>query len=533
LKLTFSAPIEAADSERRIISGKIMEYGATGHTSVGPVVFEKNSIEIPAANRIKLLAQHEPNNPIGRAQSFSANGDYLFGTFKISNSSKGTDYLTLAAEDLISGLSVGVEVIASIPKDNYLLVTAAKLVEVSLVESPAFENAIVTKVAASQSNTVEAQNHTVTTTITTNITTDETTDQPTDQTESEEVMPTPENPVTPAEEAPVVDATRPRTAVPYNALDSQRVRHGITSSGRYLQHKILAAQGNDESKLWITAADDFSSAGLGFTPTQYLRDIVTTSNFGRPAVDAVDKQALPASGMTINRPKFTTYPVATVEAEGGAVQNTDAVSEYLTATVSKYSGMQTLSVELLERSDPGFFDAITRQLELAYLKVTDAAVITAITSFGTVGTTTVTADADGIIDFIATESPLCYSGSSFFAKNYLCGSSQWSLLLGSTDTTGRPIFTANQPMNAAGTSSVSSIKGNVLGLDLYVDKSAVATTIDDSAFIIAPEAFTVFESPTAYMSVNVVSNLQIQVAIYGYMATMGNIAAGIRRFNIA
>ena len=527
MKLTFSAAIEAADSERRIISGKIMEYGATGHTSVGPVVFEKGSIAIPTANRIKLLAQHEPNNPIGRAQSFSADGNYVFGTFKISNSSKGTDYLTLASEDLVSGLSVGVEVIASIPKDNYLLVTAAKLVEVSLVESPAFENATVTKVAASESETVEAGSSTSTTTITTTVTTTET--------ESEDVMTTaPENtaPET-AAEAPVVDAARPTTAVPYNALDSQRVRHGITSSGRYLQHKILAAQGNDESKLWITAADDFSSAGLGFTPTQYLRDIVTTSNFGRPAVDAVDKQALPASGMTINRPKFTTYPTATVEAEGGAVANTDAVSEYLSATVSKYSGMQTLSVELLERSDPGFFDAITRQLELAYLKVTDAAVITALTSFGTAGTTNVTADAAGIIDFISTESPLCYSGSSFFAKNYLCGSSQWSLLLGSTDTTGRPIFTANQPMNAAGTSSVSSIKGNVLGLDLYVDKNAVSTTIDNSAFIIAPEAFTVFESPTAYMSVNVVSNLQVQVAIYGYMATMGNIAAGIRRFNIA
>ena len=293
MKLTFSAAIEAADSERRIISGKIMEYGATGHTSVGPVVFEKGSIAIPAANRIKLLAQHEPNNPIGRAQSLSADGNYVFGTFKISNSSKGTDYLTLASEDLVSGLSVGVEVIASIPKDNYLLVTAAKLVEVSLVESPAFENATVTKVAASESETVEAGSSTSTTTITTTVTTTET--------ESEDVMTTaPENtaPET-AAEAPVVDAARPTTAVPYNALDSQRVRHGITSSGRYLQHKILAAQGNDESKLWITAADDFSSAGLGFTPTQYLRDIVTTSNFGRPAVDAVDKQALPASGMTI------------------------------------------------------------------------------------------------------------------------------------------------------------------------------------------------------------------------------------------
>ena len=515
MKLTFSAAIEAADSERRIISGKIMEYGATGHTSVGPVVFEKGSIAIPAANRIKLLAQHEPNNPIGRAQSFSADGNYVFGTFKISNSSKGTDYLTLAAEDLISGLSVGVEVEASLPKEGYLLVTAAKLVEVSLVESPAFENAIVTKVAASENET-ENEEH------------------PSTETESEAPVDTTPEAVTPeVVPAPVVEASRLTTSVPYNALDSQRVRHGITSSGQLLRHKILAAQGNEESKLWVTAADDFSSAGLGFTPTQYLRDIVTTSNFGRPAVDAVDKQALPASGMTINRPKFTTYPVATVEAEGGAVQNTDAVSEYLSATVSKYSGMQTLSVELLERSDPGFFDAITRQLELAYLKVTDAAVITALTSFGTAGTTNVTADAAGIIDFISTESPLCYSGSSFFAKNYLCGSSQWSLLLGSTDTTGRPIFTANQPMNAAGTSSVSSIKGNVLGLDLYVDKNAVSTTIDNSAFIIAPEAFTVFESPTAYMSVNVVSNLQVQVAIYGYMATMGNIAAGIRRFNIA
>jgi hypothetical protein len=66
-----------------------------------------------------------------------------------------------------------------------------------------------------------------------------------------------------------------------------------------------------------------------------------------------------------------------------------------------------------------------------------------------------------------------------------------------------------------------------------VDKNVTATTIDNSSYIIAPEALTVFESPTAFMSVNVVSNLQVQVAIYGYMATMLNIAGGIRRFNVA
>jgi hypothetical protein len=87
-------------------------------------------------------------------------------------------------------------------------------------------------------------------------------------------------------------------------------------------------------------------------------------------------------------------------------------------------------------------------------------------------------------------------------------------------------------MNSGGNAATTSAKGSVLGLDLYVDRNVVSTTIDESAFIIAPEAFTVFESPTAYMSVNVVSNLQVQIAIYGYMATMVNIAGGIRRFNL-
>lgn len=514
MKLTFSTSIQAADSERRIIAGKIMEYGATGQTSVGPVIFERGSISIPSAAKVKLLAQHEPNNPIGRAQSFSNEGDFIYGSFKISNSSKGTDYLTLAAEDLISGLSVGVEVEASLPKDGYLLVTAAKLIEVSLVESPAFENAIVTKVAASESETENAEN-------------------PSTETESEAPVETTPEAVTPeVVPAPVVEAARPTTAVPYNALDSQRVRHGITSSGQLLKHKILAAQGNEESKLWITAADDFSSAGLGFNPTQYLKSIVSTQgNFGRPAMECVDKQALPASGMTINRPKFTTYPTVTVEAEGGAVDNTDAVSAFLTSSVSKYSGMQTISIELLERSDPGFFDAITRELQNNYDKVTDAAVIAALTAGGTQAST-VAATSAGIISYISQAAPAAYLASSYFAKNYLAGSSQWSLLLGATDSTGRPIYSAGNPLNSGGNAATTSARGSVLGLDLYVDRNVVSTTIDESAFIISPEAFTVFESPTAYMSVNVVSNLQVQVAIYGYMATMVNVSGGIQRFNL-
>lgn len=528
--LTFSGVVQAVDSgERRIIAGKIAPYGEVGNTSVGRVVFAKGSITAANPDKVKLLMSHDNTKPVGRMKSINSAEDGLYASFKISSSTRGNDAILLAQEQLMDGLSVGVEVTASEPKDNYLLVTAAVLREVSLVESAAFTSAAVQSIAAQLVDDLQAATSTKVTEIHTTITETET------ETESEAAVTTaPESnapdAVAEATPAPAVEAARP--IIRANPLDSQRVRHDILSAGAYTARKVRAALGDEESKLFVTAADDFSSAGLGFTPTQYLRDIVSTQgNFGRPAFECVDRQAVPAYGMTINRPKFTTYPVTTVEAEGGAVANTDAVSEYLTSTVSKYSGMQTLSIELLERSDPGFYEAITNELRNNYLKVTDAAVIAALTAGGTQATA-VAATSAGVISYISTEAPLAYTGSSYFAKNYLAGASQWSLLLGATDSTGRPIYSAANPMNAGGNSTTTSAKGNVMGLDLYVDRNVVATTIDESAFIIAPEAFTVFESPTAYMSVNVVANLQVQVAIYGYMATMVNIAGGIRRFNL-
>jgi hypothetical protein len=408
---------------------------------------------------------------------------------------------------------------------------------VSLVESAAFASAAVQKIAAAAENMpvapVEAASTKVTTT---HIVTTETETETENQPESEAAVTTapeenaPEAVDATEQAAPTVEAAR-KIILP-SALNSQRVRHDITSMGAYTSRKVQAALGDEESRLFITAADDFSSAGLGFNPTQYLQSIVSTQgNFGRPAMECVDRQAAPASGLTINRPKFTTYPTTTVEAEGGAVSNTDAVSEYLTCTMQKYSGMQTLSIELTQYSDPGFMEAVTNELVNNYLKVTDAAVVAALTAGGTQATA-VAATSAGIISYISTEAPLAYTSSSYFAKNYLAGSSQWSLLLGATDSTGRPIYSAGNPMNNGGNAATTSAKGSVLGLDLFIDRNVVSTTIDESAFIIAPEAMTVFESPQAFMSVNVVANLQVQIAVYGMLGTMVNIAGGIRRFNL-
>jgi HK97 family phage major capsid protein len=420
---------------------------------------------------------------------------------------------------------------------DYLLVTAAVIKEVSLVESAAFSSASVTDIAAARAE-LEAATSTKQTTIHTTIVEIET------ETESEDAVttaPEPTTPDAPAEQA--VDAAKVEASRPIirpSVLDSQRVRTPITSMGAYTEHKIKAALGNEDSKLYVTAADDSFSTNPAFSPTQYLQEFPTNTRFGTPAIDACSRGTLPASGMTINVPSLVTSagggtgvaPVVTVEAEAGAVQNTGMETVYLTGTVNKYAGMNTLSVELLERSDPNFYAELTTQLQNAYLKTLDTTVLAALITAGTVATTAQAATSAGIIGYTSEAARLVYEATGYFANNYIANGSQWQLLLGASDTTGRPIYSASQPMNAAGLTQPGSIRGNVLGLDLYVDKNfAATTTVDDSAIILAPEAFTVYQSPQAYMSVNVVSNLQVQVAIYGYMATIAKMPKGIIRYN--
>ena len=542
LHLTFSNSIEAADGERRIISGKIAPYNEVGYTSAGPVVFERGSIAIADETKVKLLMQHQSTQPVGRmlANSVKDNTDGVYASFKISSSSRGQDALVLAQENLVSGLSVGVDVSASKQMKGYLLVTAAVLKEVSLVESAAFDSAAVTDIAAAKAELEAAMsNSTKTTTINTTIVEIETETE----TESEETVTTApiDTPDVPAEkpvEAAPVQAARP--IIRPSVLDSQTVRTPITSMAKYTEHKIKAALGNQDSMLYITAADDDFSTNPAFSPTQYLSEFPTNTRFGTPSIDACSRGVLPASGMTINVPSLVTSaggksgvaPVVTVEAEGGAVANTGMVTEYLSGTISKYSGMNTISIELLERSDPNFYAELTQQLQNAYLKTLDTTVNAALITAGTVATTAQAATSAGIIGYASEAARLVYEATGYYAQNYIANGSQWQLLMSASDTTGRPIYSASQPINAGGLTQPGSIRGNVLGLDLYVDKNfAATTTVDDSAIILAPEAFTVYQSPQAYMSVNVVSNLQVQVAIYGYMATIAKMPKGIIRYN--
>ena len=565
--LTFSASIEAADTQRRIIAGQIVPFGEIGNTSAGKVIFEKGSIQIPNLSKVKLLAQHQQtaSGVIGRAKSITETETGMNGVFSVSASSDGENYLIKASEGILDGLSVGVEVVrAAERKDGVLLVKAAILKEVSLVETPAFDNARVLEVAAAEDDAAEIKLEEMEDEQIAKISDavdalkniqefEKALEETETQTESEAQV----EDTTPAatEAAKTEDASRPTIKAAATPYITTTVRHGITSAGRWIEHELKAAAGNRESAEWVAAAKDITAAtdSIGttnpaFNPIQYLNNFVSNTNFGRSTIDAVTKGALPASGMTINIPSLVTSagggsdtaPTVATTGEDVAPSSTGMTSAYESVSVQKFAGQQVITLELLERSDPVFFDQLAIQLQRAYAKATDSYMVGVLTSQGTQAAVAGGTTSADFQNFVATESANAYSGSSYFASNLAISPQWWSKLQGYADTTGRPLYTLASPQfNAAGQVVPTSIKGSALGLDVYVDKfiTGVSTGLDDnSMFLIAPETAMWWESPTANFSVNHVAdatgNMVLQTAIYGYGAGKVLIPAGVRRWNV-
>jgi len=506
-----AASIECSE-ERREISGKIvpMGTGEVGNTNLGGVVFEAGSIDVTDISKIKLLSQHDMKKPVGRMTAAEVRPDGIYATFKLSRSNAGSESLILAQEGLVSGLSVGAEIIASKPSRNgNTIVTKASLREVSLVTEAAFASAKVTEIRAEESPLVE--------------------ENPT--TESEPVVEETSTPVeAPAVEAAAVEAARPTVAASHYVKE----RTAPITSAQYLGAQIKAAMGDDAARRVVLAADDSTSTNTGLTLPAHLNMFDTTTFSGRPAFDAVTRAGVvPQLSFTI--PKMGTAPTTAVTAEGAAPSETGMTSTYDTVTAAKYSTLNRVSFELLDFSNPAFETLLLDEMRKGYEKATDNALLAYFTSAGTAATG-VAATAAGLQSFIATQAPAAYKATGGdYANKLVASTDQWSAILGYADTTGRALFNAESPMNAQGNASINSTVGRVLGADLVVDHNiAVSGIVDESAFLVAPNSVYVWESPVTNLRLNVLTSGEIEINMYGYLAIHAKAAgAGIRRFNLA
>jgi hypothetical protein len=263
---------------------------------------------------------------------------------------------------------------------------------------------------------------------------------------------------------------------------------------------------------------------------------MTTTFTGRPAFEAVTRQALPASGMSFTIPKLGTAPTVADTDEGATLSETGMTSTYDTVTVNKFAGLNRISWELIDRSSPAFMDLLMTELRKAYEKSTDAALIAAFTASGTQATG-VAATAAGLQSFISVESAAAYKATGGnFANKLVASTDQWAAINGYVDGASRPLYSAQgQTQNASGATVPTSVVGNVLGTSLIVDHNiSVSGIVDESAFLVAPESVYVWESPTTQLRLNVLSTGELEVALYGYLA-IGVLkgGVGVRRFNLA
>lgn len=513
--IRFSTDITAADSERRTIVGTVVPYGSIGQTSLGPVTFAAGAVTVP--DSVKLVLEHDMGRPIGKSTGFVDGPERLVGTFRLSHTSSASDALVEASDGLRDGLSVGARILESdVADDGTMIVTAADLVEVSLVHTPAFSDAVVSQVAASAPE-VDTSPETSEE--------DETMDNETTEVAAAEVVASPQ---------PTVEAARP--SMPYITAQPRDLK-GLTAGGM-LRHQLKAQLfGDHDSQTVVTAAlaEQTTTTDGGVVPVPLLREIIALVDNNRPFIDAIDRQPLPPSGMSFRIPKLTTsVSVDEQAAEGDELDSTAGDIDDITVDVETYGGANKVSRQLIDRSDPAYFDELLRQLARQYAIATDAAAIVAMkgADAGSEG-----ALAGGIYGAIVKGQADAY-GVMRFAPDTLMvapngtGDVTWENLLSAVDGNDRPLFAAGIPQNAGGLVSQGSTQGTVAGLRLVVNPN-IATNGEANVF---PSAFaTFYESAGAPVRVELshADNLTVDVGVYGYSALALKFPTASREITIA
>lgn len=508
MKLNFSVSDIQADEGRRLISGKILPFdNEIGQTNVGKVKFRKGSVKWDDPKKIKFLLEHDGRKPLGRAQSIMAEDDALYATFRVSATTRGNDALIEASEQLRSGLSVGVEVIDSVRVGNVIEVIEARLEEVSLVSAAAFKSAEVLEVAASEVDVVEENNN---------------------ESEASQVENTTPETVAPEAVETPVEASRPTITA---AVAYAKPRIEVTP-GSYLENTVRASLGDDSARQWLAAAAD-TTDNAGLIPTRQLSEVINPlANADRPSIDAISRGTLPDAGMTFEIPKLTQAPTVAVTAEGAAPSDTDQNVAFVTVNVQKFAGQQTFSVELLDRSSPAFFAELTRQMQFAYAKATNARVAAVVGAAATDGGNR-TMSAANLLDFISDAAVDIYKESLGFATNVVVSPEQWGVIMGLIDGSNRPLYVQTiNPQNASGNLTPTGVRGNINGLNLYVDRS-LSGTGDGTIVVLNPEGYTWYESGTFRLESNIIASGQINVALYGYGAIATKVAKAAYKWMVA
>lgn len=487
----------AGEESPRTITGVAVPWDTPATVSGGQVVaFKRGAFDVNA-KAPKLLEGHDMSQLRGVITELVEAEEGLLFTAKFAKTRAADEAIELVKAGAYDSVSVGaVPVKFKYDKNGTMVVSQANLVEISLVAQPAFADAVITEIAASQPDegeeVVEPQPN--------DIPEEETMSQETPAVEaSAEIVPT----------APIVFAQAKREVPMPTATEYLAAAIAGGDQWRAMSEAIRAG-----------APDIVTNDTPGVLPTPIVAPVYNNFIGRRPVIDAVGVKAMPAGGKVFIRPEVTTHTsIGASIAEQSPTAGTMVVYNNQ-VTKQIFGGYVNISEADIDWTDPAILSVVLDDMGRIYANATDNYAADNLKSGATVTQNFAAAsiaDPAYWISWVATAAQTILSSSNGNLPTHLFLSPDyWGYLLSLSDTADRPLFPQVGPMNAYGNLAPGQANGVAFGLNVVVDRNFAAETV----VVGDASGYEIFEQQKGAISIDSPSTLSRTIAFRGYFASL-------------
>jgi uncharacterized protein len=482
----------AGEDSPRTITGVAVPWDVTATVSDGTKVsFLRGAFDLEAKNP-KLLENHDSTQLRGVVTELADSEEGLLFTAKFAKTRASDDAIELVKAGAYDSVSVGaIPLKFTTTKDGTMIVSSASLEEISLVASPAFKDAIITEIAASEPE-------------------EEATETPNNDTSEEETM---------SQETPV-EASQPDVIqTPLFATAKREFK--MPSAGEWISAQMqggaVAAEFN--ARLRAAAPDVVTTDIPGVLPLPIVQPIYNNFRGLRPVIDAIGVRQLPQSGKVFIRPVVTTHTSMASATENTAIQSGTFVVDDVQITKGIYGGYVEISEASMDWSSPEVLGAMLDDMGRIYANTVDNVAADALEA-GTTNTNNFTAadiaKPEVWVAWVYQAASDILTGSNGNLPSHLfMAPNRWASLGNLSDDSGRPLFPNIGPMNALGQLAPGDSAGNAFGLQVVVDRNLPSGTL----IIGDPTGFENWEQMKGAISIDNPSTLSRTIAFRGYFAS--------------
>jgi len=486
----------AGEESPRTITGVAVPWDTPATVSSGEsVLFRKGAFDVNA-KAPKLLEGHDMTQLRGVVTEIVEADEGLLFTAKFAKTRAADEAIELVKAGAYDSVSVGaVPVKFKYDKNGTMVVTKANLVEISLVAQPAFADAVITEIAASQPEQEDAVEP-----------------QPNDIPEEE----------TMSQETPAVEASAEIVPTAPIVFAQARKEVKLPTAAEYISAALAGGDAWHQMSEALRAAapDIVTSDTPGLLPTPVVAPVYNNFIGRRPVVDAVGVKAMPSGGKVFIRPEVTTH--TSIGASIGEQSPTAGTLVVTSNQVTKqvFGGYVNISEFDIDTTQPEILSVVLDDMARIYANQTDNYAADQLVA----GTTQTEAFALADIakpevwaaEIAKAASTILSASNGNLPTHLFVAPDRWQDLLGLSDSSKRPLFPQVGPMNAFGNLAPGQYNGNAFGLQVVVDRnfaSGVAIVADASGFEL-------FEQTKGTMSIESPSTLSRTIALRGYFAAL-------------